>query len=77
MKSLQNKATKFALSFALGIGGVTSSAYAGIPVIDATNLSQNIVSAIEEVAQTLQQVQQYSTQVNQYATQLQQYHLFR
>ncbi len=71
MKSLQNKATKFALSFALGIGGVTSSAYAGIPVIDGSNLSQNIVSAIEEVAQTLQQVQQYSTQLQQYQNMLQ------
>ena len=73
MKSLPKLTTQFALFFALGAGGVTAPTYAGIPVIDATNLSQNIVSAIEEVAQTLQQVQQYSTQVNQYATQLQQY----
>jgi len=73
MKPLQNLATKFALFFTLGIGGVISPTYAGIPVIDGSNLSQNIVSAVEEVAQTLQQVQQYSTQLNQYATQLQEY----
>jgi P-type conjugative transfer protein TrbJ len=32
--------------------------FAGIPVIDSTNLSQNAVSATEEIAQTLKQVQQ-------------------
>lgn len=50
-----------------------SPVYAGIPVIDGTNLSQNVISAYEEVAQTLQQIDQYSTQVNQYVTQIQQY----
>jgi P-type conjugative transfer protein TrbJ len=47
--------------------------FAGIPVIDGTNLSQNVLSATEEVAQTLRQVQQYATQLSQYSTQLQQY----
>ena len=47
--------------------------FAGIPVIDSTNLSQNTLSATEEIAQTLKQVQQYSTQLSQYSTQLQQY----
>jgi len=46
---------------------------AGIPVIDGTNLSQNVLSATEEVAQTIKQVQQYATQLSQYSTQLQQY----
>ncbi|WP_262965431.1 P-type conjugative transfer protein TrbJ [Methylobacter psychrophilus] len=73
MKSLQKLAAKFALFFALGVSGVISPTYAGIPVIDSSNLSQNIVSAVEDVAQTLQQIQQYSTQLNQYAMQLQQY----
>ena len=48
-------------------------AVAGIHVIDGTNLSQNVLSATEEVAQTLKQVEQYATQLTQYSTQLQQY----
>lgn len=46
---------------------------AGIPVIDATNLSQNMTSAIESVTQTLKQVEQYTLQLQQYMTQIQQY----
>ncbi len=52
---------------------VSSISFAGIPVIDSTNLSQNTVSATEQITQTLKQVQQYSTQLSQYSTQLQQY----
>lgn len=44
---------------------------AGIPVIDGTNLSQNIMSAMEAVAQTLKQIQEYQTQLQQYENQLQ------
>lgn len=50
-----------------------SPSHAGIPVIDGTNLSQNVMTAVEEVAQTIKQVQQYATQLNQYQTQIQQY----
>ncbi|PTB91110.1 conjugal transfer protein TrbJ, partial [Marinobacter sp. Z-F4-2] len=39
--------------------------YAGIPVVDGTNLSQNIMSAMEAVAQTLKQIQEYQTQLQQ------------
>jgi P-type conjugative transfer protein TrbJ len=46
-------------------------AQAGIPVIDGTNLSQNIMSAMEAVAQTLKQIQEYQTQLQQYENQLQ------
>lgn len=46
-------------------------AHAGIPVIDGTNLSQNIMSAMEAVAQTLKQIQEYQTQLKQYENQLQ------
>jgi P-type conjugative transfer protein TrbJ len=46
---------------------------AGVPVIDGTNLTQNVMTAVEEVAQTLKQVQEYGTQLEQYSTQLQQY----
>lgn len=49
----------------------TAPAQAGIPVIDGTNLSQNIMTAIESVAQTLKQIEQYSTQLQQYENQLQ------
>jgi len=48
-------------------------AYAGIPVIDGGNLTQNVLTAMESVAQTLKQVEQYAKQVEQYSTQLQQY----
>src|SRR5690242_13916023 len=44
----------------------------GIPVFDASNLSQNLVSALNAVRHTLQQAQQYATQVQQYQTQLRQ-----
>ena len=60
--------------FVLVIGLILPApSFAGIPVIDGTNLSQNVLSATEEVAQTLKQVQEYATQLSQYATQLQQY----
>ena len=45
---------------------------AGIPVFDGSNLTQNVMSAYEEVAQSLKQVEQYTTQLREYATQLQQ-----
>lgn len=39
---------------------------AGIPVIDATNLKQNVLSAVESVKQTLKQIEQYVLQLKQY-----------
>lgn len=52
--------------------GVITPAYAfGLPVIDASNLSQNIVTATENVAHTLKQIQQYKTQLQQYENMLQ------
>ena len=45
-------------------------AYAGIPVIDGGNLTQNVLTAMESVAQTLKQVEQYTKQVEQYSTHL-------
>lgn len=47
--------------------------FAGIPVIDGTNLGQNIMTAVESVAQTIKQIEQYTTQLQQYSTQIQQY----
>jgi P-type conjugative transfer protein TrbJ len=46
-------------------------AFAGLPVIDGSNLTQNIVTAIENVAQTTKQIQQYQTQLQQYENMLQ------
>ncbi len=58
--------------FILGItAGILQSAHAGIPVIDGTNLTQNIISALEAVSQTIKQIQQYQMQLQQYENQLQ------
>ena len=46
-------------------------AQAGIPVIDGGNLVQNVMTAIESVAQTLKQIEQYQTQLQQYENMLQ------
>jgi type IV secretion system protein TrbJ len=43
----------------------------GLPVIDASNLTQNIMMAIESVAQTLKQIEQFKTQLQQYENMLQ------
>jgi P-type conjugative transfer protein TrbJ len=64
-------AAKAALVVALAAGGFSMPAHAGIPVIDGTNLSQNIMTAIESVAQTLKQIEQYRTQLQQYENMLQ------
>lgn len=64
-------AAKVALVVALGIGSGTMPAHAGIPVIDVGNLTQNVMTAIESVAQTLKQIEQYQTQLQQYENQLQ------
>ncbi len=39
---------------------------AAIPVLDASNLSQNVISAMENVAHTAKQIQQYQLQLQQY-----------
>jgi P-type conjugative transfer protein TrbJ len=64
-------AAKLALVVALSSALPVTPVQAGIPVIDGTNLSQNIMTAIESVAQTLKQIEQYSTQLQQYENQLQ------
>lgn len=64
-------AAKAATLFALFCGGYTAPAHAGIPVIDGTNLAQNLMTAMESVNQTLKQIEQYQTQLQQYENQLQ------
>lgn len=68
-KHLKSLAAKAGLLFALATG-FAMPAHAGIPVIDAGNLVQNVVSAIEEVAQTLKQIEEYKTQLDQYENML-------
>ena len=71
MKNVRFLAAKTALAFALVGSLATTPAYAGIPVIDGTNLAQDIMTAIESVAQTLKQIEQYRTQLQQYENMLQ------
>ncbi|SFF17646.1 P-type conjugative transfer protein TrbJ [Paracidovorax wautersii] len=71
MKHVRFLAAKAALAAASAASIFITPAQAGIPVIDGTNLSQNIMTAIESVAQTLKQIEQYSTQLQQYQNQLQ------
>lgn len=42
----------------------------GIPVIDFSNLSQNLVTALHQISAYAQQVQQYQLQVQQYVNQV-------
>lgn len=65
--------TVTAISVALATAVFTTPARAGIPVADGLNLSQNILTALESVAQTLTQIDQYATQIEEYQTQLEQY----
>ncbi|TRX76404.1 P-type conjugative transfer protein TrbJ [Pseudomonas mangiferae] len=71
MKHIRILAAKPALAAILVSGIFNTSAHAGIPVIDGTNLSQNVMTAFESVAQTLKQIEQYSIQLQQYQNQLQ------
>jgi P-type conjugative transfer protein TrbJ len=50
---------------------VHHEAKAAAPVIDASNLSQNVVTAVENVAHTLKQIEQYKTQLQQYENMIQ------
>lgn len=64
-------AAQVAVVLTLTAGPVSMPAHAGIPTVDAANLIQNILSGIEQVAQTLKQIEQYQTQLQQYENQLQ------
>ncbi|WP_426078766.1 P-type conjugative transfer protein TrbJ [Janthinobacterium sp. PSPC3-1] len=64
-------AAKILAGMALCIPAAMQPVRAGLPVIDASNLSQNSVSALENVAHTLKQIQQYRTQLQQYQNMLQ------
>ena len=65
-------AAKIFLAMALSASPVMMApAHAtGIPVFDAGNLTQNVMTAMESVAQTLKQIEQYRTQLQQYENML-------
>lgn len=64
-------AAKIAMLLFLASPGVMITAGAAVPVIDSSNLSQNVVTAIENVAHTLKQIEQYRTQLQQYENMIQ------
>ena len=71
MKHVRLLAAKTALAAVLAGSIITIPAQAGIPVIDGGNLVQNVMSAMEAVAQTAKQIEQYQTQLQQYENMLQ------
>lgn len=73
MKAHKVKSAILSFSVSASLGLASLSAQAAIPVADGLNLSQNILTAIESVAQTLTQIDQYATQIEEYQTQLEQY----
>jgi P-type conjugative transfer protein TrbJ len=70
MKTITLSVSKVIIASLVSITTPTSS-FAGVPVIDGSNLSQNVLSATEEITQTIKQVQQYATQLQQYSNMLQ------
>lgn len=66
----RNLAAKIALVVAL-IGSLFLPCHAAMPVIDASNLAQNVKTAIQSVAQTKKQIEQYKTQLKQYENMIQ------
>jgi len=70
MKRVRFLAAKTALAAVLA-GSIVTPTQAGIPVIDGGNLVQNVMSAMEAVAQTAKQIEQYQTQLQQYENMLQ------
>ena len=72
MNTIKTTITKVVIVFAINMTSPLI-AFAGIPVIDGSNLTQNVTSAVESVAGRLTQLQQYASQLQQYSTQLQQY----
>lgn len=54
----------------LSLALVPSAHAIGIPVIDTTNLQQNVVSALESVNQTIKQIEEYALQLQQFEDQI-------
>jgi P-type conjugative transfer protein TrbJ len=64
------KVILMAVALALVAALPLSSPGSGIPVIDFSNLTQNVVTALHQVSAYAQQVQQYQLQLQQYANQV-------
>lgn len=64
-------ALKMALVVALTVEFLSVPVQATLPVIDAGNLAQNIMTAMESVNQTHKQVEQHRTQLQQYENMIQ------
>lgn len=62
-------AAKTVLAFIAGFG-IGEPTFAQWAVLDAANVAQTTVTAVENIAQTLKQVQQYQTQLQQYENML-------
>lgn len=74
MKTLNREpmARQIAAALLASLLAVSNPAASGpLPVIDGPNLSQNLITAMENVAHTLKQIQQYRTQLQQYENMLQ------
>lgn len=69
MQILAAKKLRFLAYSVISLMSVNASAV--IPVIDGGNLTQNVLTAMESVAQTLKQIEQYQTQLRQYENMLQ------
>jgi P-type conjugative transfer protein TrbJ len=71
MRNVKVLAAKNIIASALALSvWAAAPVNAAIPVIDAGNLAQNVMTAVESVAQTMKQVQQYQTQLQQYENML-------
>jgi P-type conjugative transfer protein TrbJ len=75
MKMLAKKTRAAVLTVVLGTAAMqcllAPASATGLPVIDGANLSQNVVTAMENVAHTLKQIEQYRTQLQQYENMIQ------
>lgn len=63
-------AAKALLAATVFFGFGVNAAHAGIPVIDGSNLTQNVMTALQTAQSYAQQLQQYSTQLQQYETEI-------
>ena len=71
MKRFDRRILAAKIFFAIAAPGVMAPAQAIIPVIDGANLTQTVVTAVENVAHTLKQIEQYKTQLQQYENMMQ------
>lgn len=68
--ALQYLAAKARFFMASIVLVAATNAHAGIPVIDATNVSQNVIQAMQAIAEVEQLIKSYQTQLQQYENML-------